>query len=265
MPRRVVIHPGFHKTGTTTIQGTLRLNRPLLKPYLRSVMKAGLQDCCSSARGYSTWRDPISRNKFYNRFQTALQGIAPMPKRVLVLSSEELSGHLPGRDGLPDYSAALELVHDMTELVAQVMPEAELIYYYSTRAAEPWLRSAYWQHVRASSMTLDFEDYQREFQASANLDGVVDAVSDSVDVRVERGRLEDTAGLPAGPATSLLDLCDVPRDVQARMQLETRNANLGPDVLATLLNINRTIHDPDERIATKKAILDEAEGNAHDG
>ena len=88
---------------------------------------------------------------------------------------------------------------------------------------------------------------------------------DSVDVRVERGRLEDTAGLPAGPATSLLDLCDVPRDVQARMQLETRNANLGPDVLATLLNINRTIHDPDERIVTKKAILDEAEGNAHDG
>ena len=261
MPKRVVIHPGFHKTGTSTIQRALRVNRAALKPYLRSILKPPLKSCCHAARGYSTWRDPITLHKFRRRFRAALSEVTDMPRRTLVLSAEELSGHLPGRDGLDDYSAAPILARVMRETAQAVLPEAELVYYYSLRAPDAWLRSAYWQHVRASSMTLDFDAYRDRYGPSAALDACVDQVAGD-GAQVHRARLEDCADMPAGPATPLLDLCDVPRDVQAGMQVDTMNPHLGDDVLQALLQVNRDIPEIEARNAAKQAILAEVEGNA---
>lgn len=255
MPRRLIIHAGFHKTGTTTVQRALRVNRALLKPYLRSVLKPPLVDTLHASRGFSTWRDPITLQKFRRRFHDVLASITGMPRRCLVISAEELSGHLPGRDHLDDYSAAVELAREMAAVAAEVMPEAELVFYYSTRAADPWLRSAYWQHVRASSMTLDFEDYCARYAGSADLDGVIDAVASAQPARVERAALDAQRDAPAGPVSPLLDLCDVPAEVQARLDVSIANPALGDDVLAALLQANRDIDDLDRRKEVKAAIL----------
>ncbi len=260
MPKRVVIHPGFHKTGTSTVQRALRVNRSLLKPYLRSILKPPLKETCHASRGYSTWRDPISLHKFRRRFRAVLKDISAMPRRTLLISAEELSGHLPGRDGLDSYAAAPVLARVMRETVAGVMPQTELIFYYSTRSPDPWMRSAYWQHVRASSMTLDFDEYATRYCGSADLDGIVDAVAADVETGVHRAVLDETGDLPAGPATPLLDLCDVPREIQAQMQTETINTHLGEDVLQALLQANRAHSDHDARSAAKSAILTAAEG-----
>lgn len=263
MPKQVIIHAGFHKTGTSTIQRALRVNRPLLKPYLRSVLKHPLTDTCHAARGYSTWRDPFTLGKFRRRFRAALAEIGDMPRRSLVISAEELSGHLPGREGIPDYSAAIPLARDMCAMVAEVMPGTPLTFFYTTRAAGPWLRSAYWQHVRASSLTTEADAYLRDHAASARLEDIARQVEAQVTARVLTSPLEQTADLPAGPATPLLDLCEVPRDVQAQMQIQHMNPGLGDAVLGQLLHANRTIADPEERTAAKQAIIEQAGGD-HD-
>lgn len=259
MPGRVIIHAGFHKTGTTTIQRALRVNRPLLKPYLRAVLKWRLTDTCHAARGYSTWRDPFTLAKFRRRFRAALKDIGDTPRQSLVISAEELSGHLPGRDGIPDYSAAIPLAQEMAAALARIMPDAEAIFLYTTRSAGPWLRSAYWQHVRASSMTLDEADYIAQFPQSAELDRIAQEVQAHIPARVVTSPLEQTAHLPAGPATPLLDLCEVPRDVQAQMEIQNMNPRLGDAALQQLLHANRSIQNKTQRAAAKQAILEQAE------
>ncbi len=264
MPKRVVIHAGFHKTGTSTVQRALRVNRALLKPHLRSILKPPLKSACHASRGYSTWRDPISLLNFRHRFRAVLQDIAPMPRRTLVLSAEELAGHLPGREGLDDYSAAVALAQVMDKAVRAVFPNVETVLYYSTREPVSWLRSAYWQHVRASSMVLDFEDYERAYAGSTNLEQIVAQIDEAVSARVEHASLERTRDMPAGPATPLLDLCDVPHALQSRLDMQPVNAHLGQDVLQALLQANRTISDRDRRNETKLGIIQEALGQNHD-
>ena len=264
MPKRVVIHAGFHKTGTSTVQLALRVNRATLRPYLRSILKPPLKSVCYASRGYSTWRDPISLLNFRRRLRAVLQDLAPMPRRTLVLSAEELSGHLPGREGLEDYAAAVALAGVMDEVVTAVFPKVEKILYYSTREPVSWLRSAYWQHVRASAMVLDFDDYKRSYAGSANLEQIVYEIGQAVHARVVHARLDSTGDMPAGPATPLLDLCDVPQEIQSGLSMQPVNAHLGADVLLALLEANRTIPDRDQRNEVKLGIIQQALGQNHD-
>lgn len=265
MPRRVVIHAGFHKTGTSTVQQVLRANRPQLKPHLRSLLKGQMQDTISAARGFSTWRDPLSLTKFGNRLTTALTTIPPMPNRVLCLSAEELSGHLPGRGDLRDYSAAAPLAVEMARVVIAEFPGTELVFFYSTRHPDAWLRSAYWEHVRSSSLTMGWDDYAETYAASADLDSAVDSVAAALPCAVHRARLEDSALRPGGPAAPLLDLCDVPPAELAALTLPPPvNERRDPAILLALLAANRDYTDRDTRTAAKQAILRAAQENTRD-
>ena len=255
MPRRIVIHAGFHKTGSSSVQYCLRQNRPALRPYLRSILRPGLKPVVSAARGYSTWRDPVTLAKFRHRFEAVLRDVTGMPKRVLVLSAEELSGHLPGRDGLHDYSAAVSLATEMQGAVAHVMPGVPVTFCYMTRAPEPWLQSAYWEHVKSSSLTLDFEAFADRFPKAHQLEEIVAGIRRAVTTEVVSQPLDALADLPAGPASAVLDSCDVPAEVQAGLVQEVANVRADRHTLLQLLEINRTEPDPDKRRAAKAALL----------
>lgn len=254
MPRRIVIHAGFHKTGTSTVQAVLRGNRAALRPFLRSVLKGEIEPLCHAARGYSTWRDPFTLDKFAARFAALLDRVGAMPKRVLCLSAEELAGHMPGRAGIADYGAALELAREMARVAESRAPGTPVAFYYSTRTPQDWLESAYWEHVKSSAMTLDFADFAARHRAAADLDAMAERIA--AELPVTRIRLEDSRAHPAGPAGPLLDLCGVPRRAQAALRLpppvnERRDAR----VLLELLAANRDYTDRDARRAAKRAIL----------
>jgi hypothetical protein len=260
MPRRIVIHAGFHKTGTSSVQQILRANRARLRPWLRSVLNGQMRELLQAARGYSTWRDPITLAKFAIRFQALLTGIGGMPKRALCLSAEELSGHLPGRGTLVDYAAAPVLANEMARIATKIHPDAELVFFYSTRDPQSWLRSAYWEHVKSSSMTLGWEDFARRFGGANDLDAIARQIARTH--RVRHCRLEDTAQLPAAP---LLELCGVPMDVQRDLPpLPVANRRCDDAVLLALLAANRDYPDRDARKAAKRAILDAARENPSD-
>ena len=134
MPRRIIIHAGFHKTGTSTIQATLRENREAMKKHVALRLRWHMKDLVAATRGYSTWRDPLTLIKVQDRFTTLMDDLPGMPRRTLVISAEELAGHLPGRGELDDYSAAPILLYAFWEIARARYPQADILIYLSTRA-----------------------------------------------------------------------------------------------------------------------------------
>ncbi|MDG1067679.1 MAG: hypothetical protein P8P40_04770, partial [Sulfitobacter sp.] len=100
MPRKIVIHAGFHKTGTSTVQAVLRANRKALMPALAIRLKGQMQELMSATRGYSTYGTDEALDKVSRRFDALLAELPGMPRRTLLLSAGELAGHMPGRGPL---------------------------------------------------------------------------------------------------------------------------------------------------------------------
>lgn len=259
MPRRIILHTGFHKTGTTSMTTTLRANRPALKAQVAMRLPPQMRALISATRGYSTWRDPLTLIKAETRFHALLDDLPPMPRRTLIITSEELGGHLPGRGDLMDYSAMPIMLYSFWSIAKQKFPAADIQIYLSTRNQADWLVSAYWQHVKSSSMTLDLDDFLGEFHAAGDLLNMVNEIASRVPCPTHHCALEDSKHRPLGPADPLLDLCDIPQAVRDTLQAAPAE-NIRPDMatLLDLLDINRTVKDPEKRVATKKAIMAKA-------
>lgn len=259
MPRRIILHAGFHKTGTSTVQKFLRTNRVALRKQVALRLRWHMKDLISATRGYSTDRDPLTLIKVQSRFGALMNDLPGMPRRTLIISAEELAGHLPGRGALADYAAAPVLLYAFWEIAKTRYPKAEIMVYLSTRAPQTWLASAYWEHVKSSDMTMDFDAFAEKYHSAANLTAMVDEVTSRVPVAVRTHALEDCADLPFGPVDPLLDLCDVPDDIRAALVPEPpANTRPKPGVLETLLEVNRTAEGAGRRKSLKAAILAEA-------
>ena len=119
-------------------------------------LKGKMQDLMHATRGYSTWRDNLTLIKATTRFGAVLDDLVTMPKRALLLSAEEFSGHMQGRGDLADYSTTPILLSRYCDEITARFPNIEQVIYFSTRAPESWLQRAYWEHVKSSSMALDY-------------------------------------------------------------------------------------------------------------
>ncbi|MBC6408778.1 MAG: hypothetical protein GDA40_12180 [Rhodobacteraceae bacterium] len=247
-PKKIVIHPGFHKTGTTTLQAVLRQNRALLRPYLKSILPGEIKSLLQAARGYSMWRDPFTREKFRSRFRAPLAKQDQLRGPCLCISTENLSGHLSGRGSLGDFSAAIALTKDMARITTQTVCSAEIQFYFSTRAAKPWLDSAYWEHVKSSSMTMDLDTFNTRFSRAGDFDPLLAKIATNVPIAVNR--LEEVSPAPWSP---LLTLCGVHDEVQDNLaQTAPKNLRLPQQALDALLTANRELAD---RRTTKQAII----------
>ncbi len=259
MPRRIILHTGFHKTGTTSMTATLRENRPALVKHVAMRLPPQMRDLISATRGYSTWRDPLELAKAEHRFHQLLDDLPSMPRRTLIITSEELGGHLPGRGDLMDYSAVPIILYSFWTIARAKFPQADIEIFLSTRNKADWLISAYWQHVKSSSMTLELDAFLEKYHAAGDLDGMVAEIASRVPCPTHHCAIEHSSTGPLGPADPILDLCQIPQDLRDTLVLAP-SKNIRPDIdtLNALLDINRTVKDAEKRIATKQAILAKA-------
>lgn len=256
MPRKIVVHAGFHKTGTSTVQAVLRANRKALMPALAIRLKGQMQELMHATRGYSTYVTPDALDKVRRRFDALLNDLPGMPRRTLLLSAEELSGHMPGRGPLADYSAAPVLMYQLWQCAQARFPQTPVVFCFATRAPDAWQRSAWAEHVKSSGMRLDFAEYAARYATACDLAGVVSEVRRRVPAPVHSYALEDCATLPLGPADPVLDLCNIPDDIRSTLIPQPpQNTRLGEDVLAALLEINRAHTDTDARNGAKAQLL----------
>ena len=257
--RKIIVHAGFHKTGTTSLQQTLRANRAALRPDIRLALRPGMTALCESALAYSRSREDYDLGLVKYEAALLIEALEQEMADTIILSSEDLCGHIPGRHGLHGYGATPHLMRALSVAVKTADPDADVTFFFTTRAAGPWLRSCYAQHLRAARMIWDEADYLKRFKTSARLDNVIALVKHQVPERtVVSAALEDHASRPLGIAEALLDHLEL--DAQRRAALVpsvTRNAALAAGIMTQLLALNRSGLAP---AALKKAKRDLIEG-----
>lgn len=256
--RRIIIHAGFHKTGTTSLQQTLRANRAALRPDFRLVLRPGMTALCECARAYSKSREDYDLGMVKYEAALLMEGLQTEEAGTIILTSEDLSGHMPGRHKLHGYGAAPDLMRALSVALRAASPEDEVSFFFTTRSAEPWLRSCYAQHLRATRMVWDESDYLKRMKTSSEHDKILDLVKREVpEHAVLDAALEDYANRPLGIAEALLDHLEIGGTRRASLvPSPARNAALPDAVKAELLALNRSDLDDDALRKAKRTLIE---------
>ncbi|AGI66364.1 hypothetical protein OAN307_c06370 [Octadecabacter antarcticus 307] len=257
MPRRrVIVHAGFHKTGTTSAQRFLRANGKNIWPRCSLVLPGRLRKgAARMAVRYSRYGKPALLDAFADDLHATLSKIDQTSSRKVLISDENIAGRMPGRDGQMCYSATPTLMARAEDVICDVFgTETDVVFYFTTRDPQSWIKSTYKHNLRTSRLTMDEAAYMATYAPAADLDGVTKAVAAAVTGSVCSIDLADLNG-PEGPAQPLMDLIELPEH-RRRKLVPHPVENAGPDdrFLADLLALNRS-NLSDKALITAKADL----------
>ncbi len=254
--RRVIVHPGFHKTGTSSLQSYMAKNADVLKPYVTFYGKAAFLQAGSAARIYGQKPYPWRRRGFRRLLDQFLDSIPDDP--VIVLSRETFSGAMPGHRRLfgrlvTGYQRAavplgLEIVASLRQRFG---PEVQIEYLYTLRARESWIRSIYGHLLRSIHLRDDYTAFRQRFPRLRDPLEEARVIAEKLPLdAVHYAHLEDCGAHREGPASALLDVLNIPQEVRAGLPAAAR-ANVGqsPDLEAAFLIMNRK---SDDKIALKR-------------
>ncbi len=222
----------------------LRENADLLAPHIDVLLKDAFEDLTEKARSFSL--DP--REKTLSQVAKAaigfFSGLNKSDARPLLLSSEDLAGHMPGRHGLDCYdSTGLVMKCISVSAYAYFGKDTDLTFYFSTRDTDSWLRSTWWQNLRSTRLTLDFDDYCARFDGARTLQEILQEIEkDVAPARVVSCALEDVADRPLGPLDPVLELFDLPgldRSALSVLPPENVQPDVGIDTVFLALNRSR--------------------------
>ncbi|TNE69840.1 MAG: hypothetical protein EP336_01115 [Rhodobacteraceae bacterium] len=180
--RRVLLHAGFHKTGTTSLQKTFEQNRHLLDPhvetYLRYDFRTGL--LVRPVRKFAAQRNKAAKEAILEEATLFFTGLDHSDPRPVFISHENLSGTYIGKDRVASYAAApiaAKIIQDAWRSVTGGTHNLEFL--YSTRRTG-WIASCHWQRVITDRETRDLAQYEKQYAHAADLDIVVDRIRDAV-------------------------------------------------------------------------------------
>jgi len=204
---RILLHPGFHKTGTSSLQrgGAAQLDR--LSNRMQLMLTPDLIEAARAARHYSESLTQADLDRFSAEFQRVVAGRDCSDRRPLLISSEVLSGHFPGLRGVKTYAAAPALARTAAGILRQHFgKEARITVWFTTRNPDTWLRSLYWQNLRAQRLKEEFEPFRARMAPAADHARIVDAARRCLGTaaEVKTDRIEDIGPQPLGPLGAAL-------------------------------------------------------------
>lgn len=242
-PPALVIHAGFHKTGTSSVQDFLRRNRDALAPQLSIALREDLAAAATTPVTYARVPLPWRRRAFSRAFERWLA--ARSIDRPLLVSWEGLSGLMPGHRRISgrmirDYRAAVPLARTMARAAARTHPGLPVHFVYTLRDAEDWGTSVHGHILRSRRLRLDEATFTARLRPPGETvarlrRAVAPATLTCLDLETA-GR--DRLG-PAGPLLALAGVGD-----EARAQLpDAQRTNRGdpPERRAAYLAHNRSL------------------------
>jgi len=248
---RIVLHPGFHKTGTSSLQRGALARASELDRHLRLFLNDDLLEATHHSRRYSKHGGADALQAFRSDLSKAFASVDRSDPRPILISSEDLSGHLPGKPRIVDYGAAPALMGAATASLRDVFGStSDIRIVFTTRAADPWLRSAYWQILRSTRYSRDFDSFARHYRSAANFRPIVTQTQQRVGsgTPVHDLPLENCIDDPLGPLGWVLRTLNIPTDHLAPLPVQ----NVQPEGAAEeLLALNRSELD-DETLADAK-------------
>ena len=240
--REILFHPGFHRTGTSSIQHFLWRNHESLAPHVQLMMLRHLKPVVRLCAHFSTTKNPLDLLEMSELLDTAFTERALPDTNNLIISCEGLSGHMPGRNGVDDYSAAPLLIQYFVSYLQERFPDARVRVILSTRDSESWLRSVYRYQLRATRLTLDEDTFVARFAQVADFDTLLSDIATLLEeTEVLFLPLEEAKNLSSGPGGALIQQIELPTFL--RQSLVTVSAgNEGPDAAmqAEFLRLNQS-------------------------
>lgn len=226
-----------------------------LAPHLRILLGKDMIKATRAARSYSAAKSPALLSRFSGHFETAISTLSPEDSRPVLISAEDLSGCMPGLSGVLTYDAApMLMLAASAALHAHFGPEAEITLWFTTRNAELWLKSLYWQNLRARRLVDEFETFRPKFAPAADLERIIANAHEMLgsEVRVSATALESSAQHRLGPLGAALDLLEIPSATLAPLRAQ----NLQPaNAAEELLALNRSALDDASLKAAKREVL----------
>ncbi len=259
---KVIVHAGFHKTGTTSLQDFFSDNKAALAPYVAYYGKADFLKTGGHARIYAQRPFPHRLIKFRRSLRRFLQSIPD--DKIIVLSRETFSGGMPGHHSLGgrlmvSYERAATRLAKViiSELKKRFGPDVDITFFYTVRAREPWIKSIYGHLLRSIRIADDFESFRDQFPEQLSpANEAAKLTKKLAPVPVVTSALEQTSQLPDGPASALLDLLEIPKDVRASLRpVEAKNTANSADLQDAFLKLNREIKDKALLKEKKEALL----------
>ena len=262
MVTRVIVHTGFHKTGTSSLQSWLGQNRRALRPHLLFYGKADFLAAGSAARIYGQKPYPWRLRAFRRSFGQFLSKVPDAP--VIVLSRETFSGSMPGHRRFPARlitgyrSVAVPLGHQIiAALRDRFGADVQITFLYTLREREAWIRSVYGHLLRSIHLAEDFDTFRGRFPNLIDPRAEAEAIAKALRLQdVHYAALEDYGTRREGPAAAVLDLLDVPEALRATLAPAQRaNGGQTPEIEAEFLKMNRASRDKAMLKKTKDAML----------
>ena len=260
---RLIVHAGFHKTGTTHLQKTLGRNRDALAPHACLFLREDMEGLCDAARAYSARPDPVELGLFDYEMALFCEGLLALDAAPLVLmSSEDLAGHVPGRHGLWGYEHAPKLMARMWAIVLECLPGASVQFWFTTRDTPSWTNSAYGQNVRATRFTMTREAYVARLahQGFDLRDEVARIAAAVAPAPVDHACLDQIGDLPLGPAGAFLAHAGLGPGVMDQMRIaQGRNPSLPGEIIDQMLALNCSDLADDALRQAKKSLIEAAQ------
>ena len=254
MTTRIILHPGFHKTGTSSLQRGALARAAELDRHLRLFLKDDLFEATDHSRRYSRHGGADTLRAFRHSLSSALAHADTTDPRPILISSEDLSGHLPGKPRIVDYGAAPVLMGEATAALRDVFGStSDIDVVFTPRAADPWLRSAYWQILRGTRYSRDFDTFARKYRSAADFHRVISQTQKRVgkEVTVHNLPLEACIDDPLGPLGWVLKTLKIPTGRIAPLPAQ----NVQPEGAAEeFLALNRSDIDDHTLAETKRRV-----------
>lgn len=260
--RKVLLHLGLHKTGTTAAQSFLFENRALIWPHHALVLpyrtrKSGLSE---AATRYSLYGTPGTLSDFNDQMRRFLKSLTFGRKRGMVLSEENFSGLRPSRNLAVGYEAAPDLATCLVDLVRErfAREEVQITVYLSLRARDSWLRSLWAHDLQRTRLVQDFDNFCDRMAPVASPKAVAEEIRGRLpSVLVRHQWLEDLQTRPFGPGTPFADFLDLPAAEAAKLVGPKRtNTGLPEAALLQMLEMNRSALDDAVLIDQKEALVE---------
>lgn len=244
--RRILLHPGFHRTGTASIAAYLAANRAALAPHLGLLLPDQLQAAGALCANFASDLNPLRLIGLVDTLDDifAENGLHPMlnDSRDIVMSCAALSGRLPGAPGVASYEAAPITIAYVAGYLAERFEGAEIMVTLTTRAPHDWLDSTWRTQLGRYRLKEDWPDFSAAHARAANLGHALMKTAHAIDpVAAFSLPLEEAREHPHGPGGALLELMDLPDAVRLSLRPVGREG-AGPqaNVAAQLLELNRS-------------------------
>ncbi len=262
--KKIIVHMGFHKTGTSSLQSYLRRYKNELKPYADIYLHEDFGHLGETGRAYARFTTIVRRLLFRRSLRNFLASIPNA--ETLVMSRETFCGIMPGHRRFECFGIyrvnpvakilAREMVHGLRNRFGY---EPEIILLYTTRDRDEWIQSAWGHVVRSIRMTLNKDQFAAKLKNVKSLEKEVKKIQEYVNGAVViSASLGELKKHPLGPANAVVSLLDLPSNWAEKYPMKTVN-NVGytSELQQRFLEMNRNIKDKKILVSEKARLVNE--------